>query len=313
MKLLVWAIALIAIAGTCSAFDISQIRNFDAGNFSGYPGIAGIRQNVMLSYYSQGKDNQVPGFQEFAAASLDFMQRFKEAQASSLSENPETLQNLSTAAGLASASLDNLESTAKDSIPLSKFSAYLARSAFEDYASAEAERLKGAGDAEPQTKKKLAYYGAASSLYSYSGENVKASEVRAQHSELQSSYVSEMQRADSLSEGSWSQCSVAMRGEMEWFGLPSYASLRQCISGLVEAREIYVANLEEERIKAVDMRLYEAEGAQASLSQAVWEFFASLVVIFLALNALVVSRVRTWSDDSYDSSLGSEVLRWKNG
>ncbi len=305
--------AVIALlAGIAMAeFNITEIRGFDASRFPEYPEIGQMRQNLLLAYYSQGRESLPKDFSEFAQSSLDFMAKFEGAYNLSKSEDPETLLSLPGAIGLAAGSLWKTEEMASDSIPLSMHSAYLARSASERFISTQAERLERLAESEPKTRRKLAYYEAAEGVFKYSGTGVKAAQIRATYESLKAPYLEDMGRADSAFSESKDLCSESIGGAGEWFGIPSYSGLRKCIAGLREARAIYSMHLENEKLAELDRVLSSAEQSEAELfPQVLWAFgiFCAFLVI---LNVLVLSRIRRWYEDNYDSSLGSEVLRWK--
>ncbi len=300
---------LLANLGFC--FNVSELRGFDTSKFSDYPEIGGIRQNLILAYYSQGKENLAVGFPEFSDASLEFMKRFSDAHSLSSTENPDSLLKLPEAVRLASEAQAKMESLSKDSAPLSKFSAYLARSALERYTSTEAEKLKSLADSEQQTRKKLTYYEAAAGVFESSGTGVRAAEMKATYESIRASYEADMESADAIFLEAGPVCNQSVKTSGDWFGLPAYANLRRCTGELGIARRAYVSHLEYERIAALDSQLAVGEKTLGELSGRVVWFFVFLMLIFLALNALVVSRVREWFGDTYDMSLGSEVLMWK--
>jgi len=299
------------LASTASAFQINEIREFDTSKFSDYPEIGGIRQNLLLAYYSQGKENLAEGFPEFSDASLEFVQRFSDAYSLSSTENPDSLLKLPEAVRLASEAQAKMERLSKDSVPLSKFSAYLARAALERYTSTEAEKLRSLADSEQETKKKLTYYEAAAGVFERSGTGVQAAEMRATYESIRASYEADIHDADAIFLEAGSLCNRSVKTSGDWFGLPAYANLRRCTGELGIARRAYVSHLEYERIAALDSQLAVGEKTLGELSGKVVWFFVFLMLVFLVLNALVVSRVREWFGDAYDMSLGSEVLRWK--
>jgi len=300
---------LLLLAYSASAFQINEIREFDASNVSGYPEIGSIRQSVLLSYYSQGRGELPGGFPAFANASLHFMARFRDAYELSSTKEADKLLMLPATLSLTSDSLNEMEGRSSDSIPLSKFSAYLASSVLEKYISNEAEKLKSLGDAEPQTKKKLSYFMAAYEIFRYSKTGVRAAEVKAGYEILRSTYESDIASADSMLSKAKAVCEDSTRSSGDWFGIPSYAGLRSCTSDLTTARGTYVSHLEYERIKEVDAALESASAGQESLTGRMWGFFLSLTVGVLIVNAVFISRIKKWRDDDYDSSLGSEVFR----
>ena len=311
MKLaFIFAIALV-ITLPFAEFNISEIREFDASGFSGYPEIGEMRQNTLLTYYSQGKDSLPQGFPEFAGSSLDFMRKFGAAYKLSETEDPEKLIGLPGGIGSAASSLWTVEGLASDSIPLSKYDAYLARTVTERYISAQAERLKRLAEGEGRTRKKLSYYEAAAGVFNYSGTGVKAAEMRATYASISASYNIEMEKADSTFGESRNLCRDSIENSAELFGLTAYVGLRRCTDGMREARRTYAAHLEDERLKELDSELGIAEEAKARLSSGVFSFFVVLCLVFLLINGVIIQKVRRWREDDYDSTLGSEVLRWK--
>lgn len=304
-------LGFILLSSLVHAFEIGELREFDTGRFSEYPEISDMKQNVLLSYYSRDKNDLPSGFMEFAGSSLDFMERFGDAYALSSSENASDLLGLPNALKPASDSVARMEGLASDSIPLSKFSAYLARSALDRYVSDQADRLKRLADAEARTKQKLEYYEVAADVFEYSGLKARAAELRAEHDSILASYSLEMEEADKMFLDSKAICDKAISNPGAMFGLESYSNLRKCTGGLALARRTYLSHLENEKLREVNAELASAEEASGKAWGTLVWFFACLMVLFLVLNALVISKLRTWYEDNYDSSLGSEVLRWK--
>ncbi len=303
--------ALLFASLAFAEFNITEIREFDASGFSGYPEIGEIRQNTLLAYYSQGKESLPAGFAEFSSASLDFMKKFGGAYMLSATEDPEQLLKLPGEIGFAAGSLQKMEELGSNSIPLSKYSAYLARTATERYITAQAERLRGLAEAEAQTRKKLAYYEAAAGVYGYSVTGVRAAEMRATRASINALYKSEMGKADSVFDDSKNLCRSSIESSGEWFGLAAYVGLRRCTDGMLEARKTYSAHVETEKLQELDSELGRAERTKGDLSSRVFLFFISLCLFFLLINWIFIHQVRRWREDDYDSSLGSEVLKWK--
>ncbi|MFH1448455.1 MAG: hypothetical protein ABIG39_06330 [Candidatus Micrarchaeota archaeon] len=310
MRVTLFAFVLLS-AHIITAYEIGDIREFDSSGFSEYPEIEGIRQDLLLSFYSVGRDNLPPGFPEFAGASVIFMTQFGKAydlsssgEQTDLLRLPETLTDLSS-------SLQRMEGLSRDEILLSKHSAYLARSLFDRYVHDEARKLRGLAESEARTARKLEYYLAASELFERSGDKVSSSEMRATYDSIKAAYDADLESADAMFTQGKTTCNDAIEDMGAWFGLPAYARLRECTATLFSARGTYVSHLEYERIEQLDSHMLAATDTMEKLSGSVMVLFVFGSILFISINVFLISRFRRWHEDIYDTSLGTEVLSWK--
>ncbi len=295
----------------CHGFEIDEIREFPSDRYSDYSEIEEIQQNIMLSFYSIGKKNLPPSFPYFAEASLVFMNRFGEAHELSSSGSTDDLLILPERVNVLSSSLRSMEALEKDEVPLSKHTTYLARSLLKAYVSDQANKLQNLAESEARTKRKLEYYKAGSELFEYSENKIRAAEMKVTYDSIKAVYDLDMNTADTLLAQASKKCSDSMLKSNELFGLSTYAGLRECKGNLLEARNTYVSHLENEKLHQVDSQVSIADNEMQNLSGGLMGFFLVGSFLFISFNITLIWRLRKWYDDSYDVSLGSEVLRWK--
>lgn len=290
---------------------IKDMRALSLTAFSEFPKLKDIQQNMLLILYARERKTCPRDIVEFTTATHKFLADFESVYAEAASTNAS-----SYAIGA-----EEVVALKEDTVSLATLEKGLGMVETEDIADSAHEvlieflRLKGEdyvrmAENTPVTREKIGYYTRASILYDAGGEALSSTNAEIMADSLERVYTEDLQEADDLySKGSSDyKRGIELLSGSIFSKVDAYVLSRSALINFQGADQHYRYHREGEKLMMAEENISSAKETMRELRNEIALYFSVASLLLITLSSFLIHRLKEWSQDSTDSSLGNELI-----
>jgi hypothetical protein len=301
---------------------IGEIRSFNSPAFDEYPQLNDIKSEALLILYSRERGFCPREVVDFAWATKDFLIDFDVIYTLSKSEDiNERIKALESVYKLKEK--ENVLSEIQKKYELGTEAEDIvnsARQAIHAFLDGEAGKYVSRAETTVITKEKILYYKQASLAYSEADKSLEATNYKIKAKVLEEKYTQDMSKADALfstakSEYAEAENLLSTEGFLSKYVFSRFNayilsknSLTHFQQALGQEYRGYEYHHEEEKILLTKEYISKTKAMKRSLMFQIGAFLAFMAVVFIAIASYIIRHIIAWNEDTYDSSLGNELI-----
>ena len=295
-----------------SCTDITkEIRSINSGAFTDYPLLNDVKQDILLMMYGRERGNCPENVMEFAEFAKKFITDFDEAYVyanSDLSEDNLKAVELTRTLKSEAAALGAFEGTfgvEGDDLIAS------AKQVADDFLILQADAYAKEAQSTEVTIRKIQFYKVAALAYESAGNSLESSNNAIKASALEEKYNRDMEYANAinLEADEEYQASKSLESGDVFSKVSAYELSRSALINFEEARVYFSYHHETEKITKVENMMEEVKLTKQALIKELVIYFGGVSIFLAALAVFMVHRINIWKRDSYDHTLGNELVQ----
>ncbi len=287
---------------------LTELRGFTSPLFASHSEFVQVKQDVLLLLYSRERAVCSTALTNFASRTLEYLKTmdasFVLLSSSETEKHREGVERAIEAEGI----ILEMESLAAELGPVAGDAVFAAEQGRRSLLLASGMFFERRAEEAKSTRERLELlelailsYGAADAL--------QAKNLAVRRQNLEERYTSDMEKASRYLDSAVSGLRIAEGLSTSFPGfIDAYGLARDAIAELRRAQEIYALHSEKEKLIQVEESLSRAREIYSVTRNRILLLFGVLSAVLTSLAVYIQSRILSWEKDSYDCSLGNELV-----
>ncbi len=288
---------------------VLQVRDLEALSFDEYHQLNDMKQDTLLILYSRERASCPEDISSISLFTMNFINGFDQAYNRSKIEAEE-----SRAAALDDSLklVEDIKSYASSGIIVEQQGILDSSDrALNEFLRVQAKAYVTNAEGATATGEKIYYYKQATKAYSGAGATLEAENLKLKWQALERDYLEDLVTAGELissGDTKYSTATPLASGDI----IPqinAYILSRSASIDYSQALVYYEYHTESDKIDITLQKMSTANKTNEELKQIISKYFALSLITLLGLSLYVLNRLKSWYGDTYDYSLGNELVR----
>ncbi len=293
----------------CSAL-VLELRNLQSKAFDDFPRLNDMKQDALLALYGRERATCPNELVDLSISTKDFILDFTTAYNLSKSGREDRVRALESSTRLVKSAEDlsrfNLGVETED-LKVS------AQQSILEFLIIQGKNFVSDGEKSAATRDKIFNLKRATEAFEAADEDLEATALRLNWMSMEEAYIKDMKKADGLYDKGITLYSDAAKLSSKniFYKINAYVLSREAFISLNGALEYYQYHFEDERIAKTQKGISDAKGLLEELRRNISYYFAIMGISLIGTSLFLLNRLLAWNMDSYDYSLGNELVRVK--
>ncbi len=287
---------------------VAELRNLQSKAFDEFPRLNDMKQDALLALYGRERATCPNDLIDLSVSTRDFISDFTAAYNLSKSGKEDKPKALESSIRLVASAKDfsrfNL-GVETDDLKIS------AQQSIKEFLIIQGKDFAGDAEKSAATRDKIFNLKRATESFEAAGEDLEATALRLNWMSMEEAYVRDMEKADDLyNRGIMLYTDAAKLSPLSIFSkMNAYVLSRESHISLNGALKYYQHHLEDERTAKTQKGISDAEELLEGLRGDIAYYLAVLGMSLIGISLFLLNRLMSWNMDSYDYSLGNELVR----
>jgi hypothetical protein len=306
------ALVMVIILPSVNAQDcgelVLQVRDLEASSFDEYHQLNDMKQDTLLILYSRERATCPPEVSTISLFTIEFINDFEHVYNLGKKGDHESREAALDAALQLSDDIKAYQNT--DLSAESKGVLDSASRALREFLLVQAKVYVTNAEKAPATGVKIYNYKKATQAYSGAGETIEVENLKLKWQAMETTYLRDLDIAGELvarGDNKYAMAKPKLSGNI-FSKIDAYILSRSASLDYAEALVYYNYHLEAEKIDMTSEKISEVGKTMVDLRRAITKFFVLSTITLVGLSLYILNRLKSWSGDTYDYSLGNELV-----